>query len=126
MGKSDLKKAKPMDDAIDDFVSWWKKVQKKQETNPPHVTPFFTKKDVRTRMAAVSGEIEKLRKPKKEKEKVDTTDWNLEKVEAEFKRIDAGKAAAIKEGDYEKAANLKKERKHFESIAQALKEKPEL
>jgi len=133
-------------DKIEEFTTWWTKVQEKQKTTPVHEAPAFTREEVRTKMKEVTSEIDKLKKipkPKEKKEKkdkgkgkdkkgkgkakgkdekVDIKGWDLDKVQAELKRIDDEKAAAIKNEDYDKAASLKTERSEMEKKLEALKE----
>lgn len=142
----DANKTKKVGEKIDEFVAWWNKVQEKQKTTPVQEAPAFTREEVRTKMKEVTSEIDKLKKipkPKEKKEKkdkgkgkdkkgkgkakgkdekVDIKGWDLDKVEAELKRIDDEKAAAIKNEDYDKAASLKTERSDMEKKLEALKE----
>jgi hypoxia up-regulated 1 len=143
-------KTQKVAEKIEEFTTWWTKVQEKQKTTPVHEAPAFTREEVRTRMKTVTSEIEKLKKipkPKEKKEKkdkgkgkekkkdkkkdkskkepVDTTGYDIEKATAELARIETEKSEAIKAEDYDKAETLKKEKDKFQAILEALKEAPE-
>jgi len=147
VNESKIEKAKAK---LDDFSAWWQKVVSKQKTTPKHEAPAYTKEETRTKIKAVTDAVDvllKIPKPKEKKEKkedtkkdkkgkdkkgkkdkadekVDTSGWDIASVEAELKKIDEQKAAAIKDEDYDKAQELKTQRTKMDKVLEALKAAP--